>query len=234
SSGWISDELQPRLDAVLASRSRDTWAGLARAIRAQPTPVFEDVLLKLVELPDETVQRQAAHAMGAIGSESFLPALLHLLARWETRGPAREALLAFGPRGLEFLKESLAEEALPHEVRRQLPMTIAQFPAAEAAAVLLPRLLAESDGMVRFKILRGLNHVGRDPDVALDPGVLREATESTLRAAFQLVDWRFGLVQGARAEPRRENPRPPLLLTLPPHKEGPAPHPLLPPPARPI
>src|SRR5262249_4581952 len=214
SSGWISDELQPMLDALLASRSRDTWAGLASAIGAQPASVFEHVLLELVELPDETVQRQTAYAMGAIGSESFLAPLLHLLAHWETRGPAREALLAFGPRGLEFLKEALAEEALPHEVRRQLPMTIAQFPAVDAAGVLLPRLLAEPDGMVRFKILRGLNHVGRDPDVALDPGVLREATESTLRAAFQLVDWRFGLVQGARAEPRRKTPGHELLVTL--------------------
>jgi ATP/ADP translocase/HEAT repeat protein len=214
SGGVFTDELQPTLDRLLASGSRETWVALARAIRAQPASSFADVLLKLVEMPDETVQRQVAHAMGAIGSERFLPALLHLLGQWEPRGAVREALLAYGTRGLEFLSQALAEESLPHEVRRHLPMTIALFPPVEAAPILLSRLLAEPDGMVRFKILRGLNRVGQHPDVHLDPAILRRATETTLQAAFQLVDWRLTLTRGALAEPRRKTPGHELLVTL--------------------
>jgi ATP:ADP antiporter, AAA family len=214
SAGWITDETQSTLDTLLASGSPEASAALARAIRAQPSPLFEDVLLKLAEARDETVQRQVAHAMGAVGNARFFPALLSMVGQWETRAAARDALLAHGKPALEFLSAALAEEALPHEVRRHLPMTIALFPPVEAAPILLRRLLAEPDGMVRFKILRGLNRVGQHPDVVLDPAILREATESTLQAAFRLTDWRFSLTEGARAEPRRKTPGHDLLVTL--------------------
>ena len=88
-----------------------------------------------------------------------------------------------------FLAEALADETLPHELRRHLPRTISRFPAAEAAPALLGRLLDEPDGMVRYKILRGLGRLAAEnPDVRLDPARARARRRArTLEAAFRLV-----------------------------------------------
>jgi HEAT repeat protein len=73
----------------------------------------------------------------------------------------------------------------------------------------------EPDGMVRFKILRGLGRLatGR-PDLPLDDGILRQATARTLEAAFRLVDWRLTLLRGAAAQPERTTPGHELLVAL--------------------
>jgi AAA family ATP:ADP antiporter len=153
--------------------------------------------------------------MAAVGSERFLPALLHLLVPHEVRSAARAALLAIGPAALDSLEEALADDSLPHELRRHLPRTISLFPPANAAAVLLRRVLRETDGMVRFKILRGLGRIAADhPEVTLERGVLDEALSRTLEAAFRLVSWRLVLQEGAAADARRATPGHELLATL--------------------
>jgi AAA family ATP:ADP antiporter len=215
SGGWIADEAQATLDGLLSSGSSEARAAVARAIRQQPAPVFEDVLLQLAESPEEEVQIATAEAMAAVGSERFLPALLHMLAAHEVRSAARAALLAIGPAALDFLEEALADDSLPHELRRHLPRTISLFRPANAAAVLLRRLLPENDGMVRFKILRGLGRIAADhPEVTLDRGVLDQALARTLAAAFRLVHWKLVIHEGAVADPRRATPGHELLATL--------------------
>ncbi len=214
SGGWISDEAGHALDELLDHGSPEARVALARAIREQPAPVFEDVLLRLAEAPDSTVQAEAALAMGALKSERFWPALLPLLADRDTRDAARHALLAYGPAALGFLDEALKDEALPHELRRHLPRTISFFPATEAAPVLLRHLAVENDGLVRYKVIRGLNRLGKDPAVTFDRAFLGRATEATLEAAFRLVDWRFTFEQGAAAEPRRRTPGHELLVSM--------------------
>jgi AAA family ATP:ADP antiporter len=214
SGGWISDEAQSTLDGLLERGSPEERMALARAVSEQPAPVFSEILLRLVEDPDKEVQVHAARAMGAVRSAGFLPALLPLLGRREVRSAARTALIAFGSEGLAFLDSALADLALPHEVRRHLPRTISLFPPAEAAAVLQRHLVGEPDGMVRFKILRGLNRTAQHPEVVFDGAILREATEATLAAAFRLVDWRLGLARGAAQDARRATPGHELLSAL--------------------
>jgi AAA family ATP:ADP antiporter len=153
--------------------------------------------------------------MGEVRSERFLPELLPLLAARDVRGAARGALRAYGDRGLRFLDEALADHDLPHEIRRNLPRTISLFPAADAAGVLLRHLLAEPEGMVLFKILRGLGRIATDhPEVALDGTILQQATEQTVVAAVRLLDWRLTLLRGAVRDPRRATPGHELLAAL--------------------
>ncbi|HEY7514812.1 MAG TPA: hypothetical protein VIC87_10055, partial [Vicinamibacteria bacterium] len=136
------------------------------------------------------------------------------LALRDVRSAARDALLAYGEEGLVFLAEALEDHALPHELRRHLPRTIALFSAQEAADVLQRHLPAETDGMVRFKMLRALNRLAADPGVLFDADLLRRATEATVEAAFRLVDWRRVLEEGAIADPRRATPGHELLVRL--------------------
>jgi ATP/ADP translocase/HEAT repeat protein len=215
SGGWISDEAQSALDELLGKGSVEARVSLTRAIERKPAPAFEQVLLHLAEASEPVVLAHVAHAMGAVKSERFLPPLLSMLAFRDVRAEARAALLAHGEAALRFLDDALADLALPHEIRRHLPRTLSRFPPSEAAAILLKHLLAEPDGMVRFKIIRGLGRIAADhPGVELDGRALREATQRTLEAAFGLVNWRLTLTLGAVSEPRRATPGHELLVSL--------------------
>jgi ATP:ADP antiporter, AAA family len=212
--GWVTDEAQAALESLLEAEGPEARLALAQAIRAEPAPVFEDVLISLAEGPDAEVQVEAATAMAEIKSPRFLPALLPLLAQREARTAAREALVAHGDLALEFLDHSLSDHALPHEIRRHLPRTISLFAPVGATRVLERHLLVESDGMVRYKILRGLNHLSQYSEVDFDRETLARATALTLEAAFRLIDWRLGIEAGAAAEPGRATPGQALLVSL--------------------
>jgi ATP:ADP antiporter, AAA family len=215
SGGFSTDEDRGAIEHLRASGSREERRALAEAIRLQPSPAFENLLLQLADDPDEPVQSLTAAAMGSLGSIRFLPALLPMLAQRDVRLAARGALLAIGPPALQFLDESLADRDLPSELRRHLPRTISRFPPREAAAVLLRHLTVETDGLVRFKILRGLGRIAAEhPEVPLDEEILVAATARTVEAAFRLAHWRSVLSAGARAEPGRATRGHELLVAL--------------------
>jgi AAA family ATP:ADP antiporter len=177
---------------------------LARAIERQPAAAFEDVILQLAASPHSRVLRHVAHAMGRIKSPSFLPRLLVMLGHREVRNETRAALLEYGDEALRMLDVALGDHTVPTHVRRHIPHTISQFAPGQAALVLQKHLLEESDGLVRFKVLRALGRTAAEhPDVYLDNAVLREATERAISAAIELLYWRINLVRGAAAQPER-------------------------------
>ncbi len=212
--GSAGAEEEGGIETILSSGSAEARTALARAIAAQPSPAFEGALLRLADGPEEEVQAQAARAMGRAKGPRFLPALLPLLALRDVRAAARDALYAYGEEGLEFVAQALDDQALPQELRRHLPRTISLFAPAEAADVLQRHLPSETDGMVRFKMLRALNRLALYPEVLFDGELLRQATEATVEAAFRLVDWRRVLEEGATTEPRRATPGHELLVRL--------------------
>ncbi|MGH9886985.1 MAG: HEAT repeat domain-containing protein, partial [bacterium] len=210
--GWVTDEAQSTLDDLMASRAPESRRALAAALRQTPLVEFADMLLELSHDADEDVQRDVAEAMGVLREPRFLPALLPLLVSHEVRTAARGAFLAFEAEGLTFLEQALSDAGLPHDIRRHLPRTISRFPGETAAPVLLQRLIGEPDGMVRFKIIRGLGRLAtNNPDLALDGAILQRATDLTLESAFRLVHWRLVLSRGGE---KRKTPGQDLLMSL--------------------
>jgi ATP/ADP translocase len=215
SGGWEGADAETSLRALIDDPDPAARRALARAIAHQPVPAFEAAVLELADTGDEAVLQDVAAAMGALRSPRFLPALLHMLKSHELRAAAREALAAYGGESLRFLDEALADATLPHEIRRHVPRTISRFPPAHAASVLLRHLLPEEDGMVRFKILRGLGRMAADhPSLRLDQEVLRRAAEETLRSALRLLHWRRVLRRGALDDAGRRTPGHELLAQL--------------------
>jgi len=215
SGGWMSPDAHEALAELLDSQSPEAGAALAQAIRHQPDPAFVAALLELAEAPEPEVLSDVAEAMAAMPDERFLPALLPMLAQRSVRDAARAAFLAQGAAGLTFLERASADYALPQEIRRHLPRTLSHFPAEAAAAVLLGQLEAEPDGMVRFKILRGLGRIrSNHPDLSLDKAVLERAIGATLQAALKVIDWRLVLEAGASSESRRLTSTHELLVRL--------------------
>jgi hypothetical protein len=81
--------------------------------------------------------------------------------------------------------------------------------------VLLRHLIAEGDGMVRYKILRGLGRIATEHrEVPLDEKALRVATQRTLEAAFRVAHWRAVLLAGVLEDPRRRTPGHELLVAM--------------------
>jgi hypothetical protein len=204
------------LDDLVRSPDPEALRAVARAIANRPSPALEDLLRTLASSDDGEVLVEVARAIGALRRAPLLPVLLGLLARRGARSAAREAFTAFGDDGLRFLEAALSDaEHVRHEVRRHVPRTISRFPPQRAARILLERFLDEPDGVVRFKILRGLGRVVADsPSVALDRGLLERAVVGALEASFRLVHWRAVLEAGAREEPRRATAVHELLVAL--------------------
>ena len=212
--GWQGEAAHQTLEGLVRDGDEHTAIALARAIAAQPASAFEDVLLRLAERGGAATRVQVARAMGALRSPRFLPVLLGLLAEREVRGEARAALLGYGLEGLSFLDEALSDEALPLELRRHLPRTVALFDPAPAAAVLQRRLLEERVGGLRYRMLRGLNRLAASSDVALDAELLSRATRGTAEGVFRVLHWRSALELGGARQPSRLTPGHELLVQL--------------------
>lgn len=213
--GDIDDGLKPRFEDVVESDDDEARWALARAIRQHPHRVFHDVLLRLAGAAAPEVRSEVAHAMAALPALDYIPALLPMLGERHTRQPAREALVAMGPAALERLDVALDDPALPSRVRQHIPRTISRFEPRRCAPILLDHLVRDPDGIVRFKLLRGLGRVrAKDPDVPLDEGILDEATRSTLGGAFRALHWRLELQRGAEAQPAHRTPVHGLLVDL--------------------
>ncbi len=212
--GWADEASRAALVALVDDGVEETSVALARAIAAQPSPEFEPLLLRLAASPSPAVVVRVARAMAVDPRPSFLPALLDLLGRGEARADARAALLAQGATGLEFLGRALRDVALPVELRRHLPRTIALFEPEKAGAILQARLMDEPSGLVRYRILRAMNRLAASAGVAFDPGLLGRAAGATAESVLRLVHWRFVLERGAREDASRATPGHGLLLQL--------------------
>jgi hypothetical protein len=216
--GWEGDEARLSLEGLLGDG--ETALALARAIAAQPSAAFEDVLLHLADGSSEATLVHVARAMGAVRSPRFLPALLSLLGRREVRQEARSSLVAYGDEGLAFLDEALGDGGMPVELRRHLPRTIALFDATRAATVLERHLLEEPSGAVRYRILRGMNRLAAFADAEFDPALLRRAVTAAAEGVFRLVHWRSVLERAARGREERATPGHGLLVQLLQDKEA--------------
>ncbi|HSD66177.1 MAG TPA: hypothetical protein VLF95_05725, partial [Vicinamibacteria bacterium] len=212
--GWGGEQARVALAGLVADRGEETSLALARAIAAQPAPVFEDALLSLADGFSERALAEVARAMGAVRSPRFLPALLAFLGRREVRAEARAALLAYEEEGLAFLDEALGDHGLPVELRRHVPRTISLFAPAPAAAVLARHVLEEPSGAVRYRILRGMNRLAAAAEVEFDPALLRRAADAATEGVFRLVHWRSVLERGASGRPARSTPGHELLVRL--------------------
>ncbi len=212
------DEAKDAIIKIAKEGSAEARFALAHAIHLHPAPVFERVLLDLVDTDqarDAAVGAEVAQAMGAMKSLVFIPALIAMLGRADTMAEARDALVAIGPDALPALTSALRDKTVPHKVRRHLPRTISRFEASIAGPFLLEQLGLERDTVVRHKIMRGLSAVRvSDPKASIDVEKVRAIAEGTVRELFQLIDWRMQLVRGVEEDSSRRSPGHQFLCSL--------------------
>jgi len=202
--GLRPEQSSKALAELLALPEDHAHVSLAAAIRRQPDPRFEGILLTLAKSNSRSVRIEVARAMTRMPSPKYLPALVEMLGDRTVRAAARDALLSIGRPAVEYLSGVIEDFSVPRGARRAIPATLSLFPPEEAAAPLLSRLSSAKEGMVRYRILRSLRRLQeRQPNLRLDRDVLRQATRETLTTAFRNLHWRLTLA-------KHQGPDPPL------------------------
>jgi ATP:ADP antiporter, AAA family len=217
SGDWLRpEEAREALARLHNGASSEEAIAMARVIRRQPSPLFSRTLLALqAQTDDLDVKAEVAWAMAEIADESFIDALIPMLALRDLREAAREALVRIGEPALEALDRALSDRGAHHRLRRHLPRTLSRFANARAVDLLLEHLLRERDSVVRYKILRGLGRIAADhPGLEMDPKRLSVALNRTVEVAFRLLDWRRQLLAGAEEEPARRTAGLSVLVAL--------------------
>jgi AAA family ATP:ADP antiporter len=190
--GFIDDgEAPAALRAVLESATADSAPTIAHALRDLP-PRFARVLAgELSRSPDPRFGTEIARAIAGDPSVLFLDTLIELLAHREARTYARTALVALGAEALERLGAALGDAYTPPAVRLHVPRTISRFATPRAADLLTQHLLAETDGRIIYKILRGLGRMrADDPSLPVDGAAMQMVAEQLLARAVTLLAYR--------------------------------------------
>ena len=186
---------------------------LAQTVARLPDRAFVPLLQTLAGAADPALRVGVARAIVALPDVQLLPAALRLLAARDARNEARKAFVAVGAPAIEFLAAALDDDRVPLAVRRHIPRTLSRFGNERAAAILLAGLArAELDGVVRFKILRGLGRMRTDaPSLRLDRGALLALACTTIARVRSLEALHHGL---QTAEARLRTPAHALLVAL--------------------
>ncbi len=209
------DEIESSLRDIIDTGSVSARRALAQAIHYQPDERLAWVLIELGRSPERVILFEVAEAIGAQPHPKFLNRLLEMLAHRQVRPAARNAILAVGPRALDFLDGALADDTLDAGIRRHIPRTISRFKSPKATRILVDHLARENDGMTRFKILRGLGRLIADnPRLPLDRKILRDVARSTLQRIITVMTWRVHVENECTANEARNTRGSELLISL--------------------
>ena len=164
-------------------------ASLLNAIATAGDRRWTPVILALCESEQHTPEamQALAAAMRTIGDEAFIPILIRRLRYRAGRDAVREAIVDLGEPALSALEDSLRDPATPRGVRRHIPRTISRFNHQRAADILVDRLDIERNGVVRFKILRGLGRMVTETAIAVDQKKVEEQLHRTLVEYLRLL-----------------------------------------------
>ena len=193
---------------------------LLRAIAdARATPLLLAIARSRTLDPGAETIALLANAMGAIKDPRFVPYLVSRLGKRPGREAVRQALAAMSEVAQSALEAALVDTATERRVRAHIPRTLADLGNQRACDFLVLRLEDEPDGLVRYKVLRGLGHLVASFDVKADRTRVDGAARRNLVEHLRITALRVALeskASGGEAFPRCE----PILLGLLRDKQG--------------
>jgi ATP/ADP translocase len=172
-SSEVRRRIRLGLLAALREDADDKWLGVLAAVaEGDPSPQVVDAV---------------AHAVMRVPDARFVPLLIDRLDGRDARSAVRGALRAIGEPAFEALAAALTEAGARLAVRRHVPITIAAFGTQRAADLLMAQLQRESDGLVRYRVLRGLGRLVTDHAVRVDGAVIEAEIEKNLIEHLSLL-----------------------------------------------
>jgi hypothetical protein len=177
-----------RVRAAPLETRRQMRLALLEALRVDADERWADVMLDIAE-SDRTpeVVDALAHALVRIVDERFIPLLISWLDLRQARSAVRDALVKLGSPALGALEAALGDASTPDAVRRQIPITIAEFGTQPAADMLVLQLTRESEGLVRYRVLRALSRIRNSHAVRVDTAIIQAEVVRNLREHLRLL-----------------------------------------------
>jgi len=152
---------------------------------------FDPLLGRLLADPVPSVARLALVSAGKLRKISLVPKLISLLATPDFGKDSAASLAEYGNSIIPQLSDSMANPAIPVEIRREIPQILSTIGAPAAAQALQDNLL-ELDTSLRFKIISALNKLQRaHPDIRLDQQLLETVLGAEILGhyrSYQIMD----------------------------------------------
>lgn len=162
--------------------------GLLKALREDADESWVEVLLGVAHSDrSPKVVDAVAHAVMRVPDPRFVDVLVASLDLRDARNAVRDALVRIGPPALDALAEALVDEETSLAIRRQIPVTIAAFGTQRAADLLTEQLSREVDGLLRYRVLRGLSRLVSVHAVDVDTALIESEMEKNLVEHLRLM-----------------------------------------------
>src|SRR5262249_31539506 len=154
-------------------------------------------LIELSSANEPEVRRAAITAMGGVGADALLPALITALADEATRSEAETALAARPEAAFPALRAQFEQTDQPAPLRWRIPRAMARCSPSDALAALVAWLPHEPHGGIRYTLLLVLERLVRQhPTLAVDRAALRRSVDETVARAYRFIEARFWLSRG--------------------------------------
>lgn len=213
--GWIEEEsARPAFEAAVEHHEADTRMAVANAAKLQYSELYREPLASLAGDRDVPVAREAVRAMHQSGDAWFTKQLVRRLADRPIRHLVHDALLERGDAALHELAETLQDRGTPSSILRHIPRTIAGFASEGATQALLQGLETVQSGMVRYKILRGLQARAGETLGQSEMEPIVGELHSTVDRALHLLHHETELLRGQLEDSSRETVGGGLLVDL--------------------
>jgi AAA family ATP:ADP antiporter len=178
---------------------RQNRRDLLAAVSDAPDERAIALLIAFAELPelddDDEAIEQIAGAMAAIKSPRFVPVCIARLAKRAGREGIRDALVAIGEPALDALEQAIRAEPGERRTRLHGPESVARFGSQRAADILVDELERETDGLVRYKVLRALGRLVVAHDLRIDRRRIEKEGRKNLEEYLRLLSFRAALAR---------------------------------------
>jgi AAA family ATP:ADP antiporter len=167
---------------MIANPGIDGAAGRVEAVRLMGEvndPEFPGYLGKLIrEDSSILVIREALTAAGKRKEPTVVRDVITQLGCPKTKSWAQRALVEFGEVAVETLGEVLLDSNISRDVRINIPPTLSKI-ASVGAMVALLNGLHQENGSLRYRIIVGLEEMGRhSPNLRIDRDVIEMAVDA--------------------------------------------------------
>ncbi len=186
SEGKESARIKEHLTSLVAGleETSEEWKDVAEALGEIEYPGVAELHLHLLSHPNPEVKKQAILSAGRAGRREVVPFLVQMLEERECASDVRRSLQAYGSRILGTLRDVVLDPLVTTEVRRNVPLVLAQI-VDQGSVDLLLDILFDYDGLVRYRAIRALGKLRLlDPSLRFDAHKvverIREECETTL------------------------------------------------------
>jgi HEAT repeat protein len=146
---------------------------------------FDQQFRQLMEDSDLAISRAAITSAGRLRTRRFVPRLLDLLTDPHRETAAAAALAKFGDGIVGTLRDHLTDPSTPKEIRRELPVVLAQIDSPRAVRILVENLLV-GDPKLRYEIIAALNKIQQQhPNVPLRAPLIETGLAAEILCTYQ-------------------------------------------------